>query len=99
MPPAQYFCSSDYKPKEYHHYGLAAPVYSHFTSPICRYANVVVHQLLVVAIGVDSLPISSKAVLYDLAANINRRHRSAHLAGHASLQLHTIVYFPPLVKL
>ncbi len=93
MSPAQYFCSSDYKPKEWHHYGLAAPVYTHFTSPIRRYADVVVHRLLAAAIGVDSLPISSKAVLHDLAANMNRRHRSAQLAGRASVQLHTIVYF------
>ena len=36
MSPAQYFCSGEYKPTEWHHYGLAAPVYTHFTSPIRR---------------------------------------------------------------
>jgi len=34
MSPAQYFCSGEYKPSDWHHYGLAAPVYTHFTSPI-----------------------------------------------------------------
>ena len=37
LQPAQYFCSGEYRPTEWHHYGLAAPVYTHFTSPIRRY--------------------------------------------------------------
>eukprot|EP00548_Thalassiothrix_antarctica_P015212 CAMPEP_0194176222 /NCGR_PEP_ID=MMETSP0154-20130528/10161_1 /TAXON_ID=1049557 /ORGANISM="Thalassiothrix antarctica, Strain L6-D1" /LENGTH=1034 /DNA_ID=CAMNT_0038890319 /DNA_START=48 /DNA_END=3152 /DNA_ORIENTATION=- len=95
MSPAQYFCSGEYKPTEWHHYGLAAPVYTHFTSPIRRYADVCVHRLLAAAIGVSPLPIllSSKSYLHDLTMNMNRRHRSAQLAGRASVQLHTFVFF------
>ncbi len=95
MSPAQYFCSGEYKPTDWHHYGLAAPVYTHFTSPIRRYADVCVHRLLAAAIGVDPLPVhlSSKSYLHDLAANMNRRHRSAQLAGRASVQLHTLIVF------
>jgi len=95
MSPAQYFCSGEYKPMEWHHYGLAAPVYTHFTSPIRRYADVCVHRLLAAAIGVEPLPVhlSSKSYLHDLASNMNRRHRSAQLAGRASVQLHTLIFF------
>jgi len=95
MSPAQYFCSGEYKPTDWHHYGLAAPVYTHFTSPIRRYADVCVHRLLAAAIGVEPLPthLSSKSYLHDLAANMNRRHRSAQLAGRASVQLHTLIVF------
>ena len=95
MSPAQYFCSGEFKPTEWHHYGLAAPVYTHFTSPIRRYADVCVHRLLAAAIGVAPLPVhlSSKSYLHDLAANMNRRHRSAQLAGRASVQLHTLIFF------
>lgn len=39
MSPAQYFCSGEYRPMDWHHYGLAAPVYTHFTSPIRRYGR------------------------------------------------------------
>ena len=71
MSPAQYFCSGEYQAKDWHHYGLAAPVYTHFTSPIRRYADVCVHRLLAAAIGVAPLPVflSSKSHLHDLAAN------------------------------
>lgn len=95
MSPAQYFCSGEFRPTEWQHYGLAAPVYTHFTSPIRRYADVCVHRLLAAAIGVAPLPthLSSKSYLHDLCANMNRRHRAAQMAGRASVQLHTLIFF------
>jgi exosome complex exonuclease DIS3/RRP44 len=95
MSPAQYFCSGEFRPQEWQHYGLAAPVYTHFTSPIRRYADVCVHRLLAAAIGVAPLPqlLSSKSYLHDLCANMNRRHRAAQLAGRDSVQLHTLIFF------
>ena len=45
MSQAVYFTSGDHEPAEYLHYGLAAPVYTHFTSPIRRYADVVVSKI------------------------------------------------------
>ncbi|KAJ0098233.1 hypothetical protein Patl1_29295 [Pistacia atlantica] len=56
MTQAVYFCSGDLTPPEFHHYGLAAPLYTHFTSPIRRYADVVVHRLLAASLGIYKLP-------------------------------------------
>ncbi|KAI9907985.1 hypothetical protein PsorP6_002931 [Peronosclerospora sorghi] len=95
MMPASYFCSGEVAPPEYHHYGLAAPIYTHFTSPIRRYADVVVHRLLGAAIGVTPLPtyLESKMHLHEISEQLNRRHHAAQLAGRASVTLHTVLYF------
>ncbi|CAM9533622.1 unnamed protein product [Discosporangium mesarthrocarpum] len=95
MMPAEYFCSGEKSQEEWHHYGLAAPIYTHFTSPIRRYADVCTHRLLSAAIGLSALPtvLVDKAHVHDLTENMNRRHKAAQLAGRASVALHTELYF------
>lgn len=95
MMPAQYFCSGELPPDQWHHYGLAAPIYSHFTSPIRRYADVLVHRLLAAAIGVAPLPAANadRSRQRDLCTHMNRRHRAAQQAQRASVAVHTLLFF------
>lgn len=89
MSQACYFSSGEVSVKERHHYGLAVPIYTHFTSPIRRYADVVVHRLLAAAIGVDPLvdAYGDRERMRALCDNINERHTMAQYAGRASVEL------------
>lgn len=93
--PAVYFCSGEIAKEEWHHYGLAAPVYTHFTSPIRRYADILVHRLLAASIGVIPLPASNsdRTKQRELCTHLNRRHKAAQYVQRASVALHTLIYF------
>uniref|UniRef100_A0A8D2L347 Exosome complex exonuclease RRP44 n=1 Tax=Varanus komodoensis TaxID=61221 RepID=A0A8D2L347_VARKO len=93
MMQAVYFCSG--MDTDFHHYGLASPIYTHFTSPIRRYADIIVHRLLAVAIGADSTypDLTDKHKLADLCKNLNYRHKMAQYAQRASVAFHTQLFF------
>ena len=57
MQLAKYFSSGSIPEEEYKHYGLALPFYTHFTSPIRRYADQIVHRLIAACIEYDNLPL------------------------------------------
>ena len=88
MMSAEYFCSGTQSYPEFRHYGLASEIYTHFTSPIRRYADLVAHRQLAAAIGYEQLDSSlhSKAKLEGICKNINIRHRNAQMAGRASIE-------------
>ncbi|CAK1545869.1 unnamed protein product [Leptosia nina] len=100
MQQAVYFSSGTLAQEDFYHYGLACPIYTHFTSPIRRYADVIVHRLLASCIGADATHASILDTKYavSLCENLNYRHRQAQYAGRASVALNTHILFKDRVE-
>ena len=73
---------AEYAVENYGHFGLNLARYAHFTSPIRRYADLVVHRALIRALGLgdDGLPDLDGKVLGEMAARISAAERRAMAA-------------------
>jgi len=73
---------AEYSPENIGHFGLNLRRYAHFTSPIRRYADLLVHRALIRALkfGSDGLAVESEPRLPDIARAISMTERRAMAA-------------------
>jgi ribonuclease R len=69
-----------YHPTNLGHSGLASPAYCHFTSPIRRYPDLVVHRALLRELGLSDEPLPED--LDELAEHASAREREAAAVEH-----------------
>ncbi|MDE1146614.1 MAG: ribonuclease R [Azospirillaceae bacterium] len=83
-----------YQPENIGHFGLALPRYAHFTSPIRRYADLVVHRSLVKAYGLGpgGLDEEEAGRLVQVGEHISTTERRAATAERDALDRYVAAY-------
>jgi ribonuclease R len=88
-----------YVPEPLGHYGLAKPDYTHFTSPIRRYSDLLVHRAFNILLGSRSgkvrPPRSDRLV--DLCDHISTTERTAADAEREAVKLKKLEYLESLI--
>jgi ribonuclease R len=85
---------AQYSPENLGHFGLALRRYAHFTSPIRRYSDVLVHRGLIkaLALGDDGLADAEAARMRQLGEHISMTERRAQVAERDAIDRYTALY-------
>jgi len=97
---AKYFCAGMLDIAKYSHYALSTPLYTHFTSPIRRYADVLVHRQLesVLHGGAEPKFTMDRDAVAKVAQQCNIKRDSAALAQEQSTHLFLCVLIADLTQ-
>ncbi|KAG0262037.1 hypothetical protein BG011_000390 [Mortierella polycephala] len=91
MQRAKYICSGMLSPDKFQHYALNAPLYTHFTSPIRRYADIIVHRMLEASLVGDSKFYLTPESCQKNANHCNIKKDAAKLAQEQSSHIYLSV--------
>jgi DIS3-like exonuclease 2 len=93
MKPAEYIAAGELSEEDWHHFALNIPYYTHFTSPIRRYPDVIVHRLLQATIddNVDEFP-QNQSEIHSAAGHCNEKRMAAKKAQERSDRVFLSLY-------
>ncbi len=74
------------------HYGLAFRYYTHFTSPIRRYPDVIAHRMLEIYLSGNTIQKEKRSMYEDMAVHSSERERDAQEAERTSIKYKQVEY-------
>ena len=79
---------AEYSPQNTGHFGLGLRNYTHFTSPIRRYSDLIVHRALIskLKLGSDGLDNPTKSRLEEISAHISETERRSEAAEREAFE-------------
>ncbi|XP_062987830.1 DIS3-like exonuclease 2 [Elgaria multicarinata webbii] len=93
MQMAVYFCTGVLEDEVlFRHYALNVPLYTHFTSPIRRFPDIVVHRLLSASLGSGSAPWMKEADIQKQAEHCNDQKMASKRVQELSADLFFAVF-------
>ncbi|XP_043072592.1 DIS3-like exonuclease 2 isoform X2 [Puntigrus tetrazona] len=93
MQMASYFCTGALKDENsFSHYALNVPLYTHFTSPIRRYVDVIVHRLLAASLNCGPPLSLSLEEVHKQASHSNDRKTASKRVQELSSELFFTVF-------
>ncbi|XP_060098808.1 LOW QUALITY PROTEIN: DIS3-like exonuclease 2 [Heteronotia binoei] len=93
MQMAVYFCTGVLKDEAlFHHYALNVPLYTHFTSPIRRFPDIMVHRLLSASLGSSPAPRMNCDEIQKQADHCNDRKMASKRVQELSADLFFAIF-------
>ncbi|KZF26478.1 RNB-domain-containing protein [Xylona heveae TC161] len=88
MSRAKYFVAGKLSEQQYAHFALNLPLYTHFTNPTRRYADIVVHRQLEAILSNAAIEIADDIEsLVKIAEHCNNKKDSAQIAQEQSVHI------------
>lgn len=81
-----------YSPRNFGHFGLALQNYAHFTSPIRRYADLMIHRALIAAHGWEDVKLPPFEILEKISEDISNTERRSMVAERDTTDRYLAAY-------
>lgn len=92
MQPPKYFCTGTLDITKYAHYALNVPLFTHFTSPSSRFADIIVHRQLEAVLTGEKRFYLDRDTVQKLAQHCNVKKEAALYAREQSSMLFLASY-------
>ncbi|KAG0749316.1 hypothetical protein G6F57_000188 [Rhizopus arrhizus] len=92
IEPPKYFCAGAFDILKYSHFAIGAPLFTHFTAPLRRYADIIVHRQLEAALVGDKHFYLACDTIQKLAQHCNVKKEASLEANHQGKLLSLALY-------